>query len=490
MESGELRRLETAIEEIVARAKDFGLDFPDMYFEICPADVIYSFGAYGMPTRFSHWTFGKAYQKMKTMYDYNLSRIYELVINSEPCYAFLLEGNSLVQNKMVVAHVLAHADFFKNNRYFQKTVKHMVESMAGAAQRFRRYEMIYGRDKVEEFLDAVISIQEHVDPRRTMGRENEAGGPEKKKKESGCVEAGRRNCFSAGEQLKKKETPYDDLWELDNPDQPSPASIKREEKKFPASPEKDLLLFILENARDLEGWQRDIISTLREEMLYFWPQLETKIMNEGWATYWHLRIMREIDLPEEEALEFAKMHAGVIQPSRFRLNPYSLGLKIFEEIENRWNEPSREEREKFGRPGGEGRKKIFEVREMENDLSFLRNYLTKKVVEDLDLYIYKKQGYEWKIVEKDWEKVRDEIVASMVNCGYPYLVVEDGDFGKRGELYLRHCFEGRELDVYYLEKTLPYVYRLWGRPVHLETVLEGRKVLFTFHGEKIGKKFL
>jgi len=117
-----------------------------------------------MPTRFSHWTFGKAYQKMKTQYDYNLSRIYEMVINSDPCYAFLLDGNSLIQNKLVVAHVLAHCDFFKNNAYFRHTSRNMVETMASAANRFREYEFKYGKQKVESFLDSVIAIQEQVDP--------------------------------------------------------------------------------------------------------------------------------------------------------------------------------------------------------------------------------------------------------------------------------------------------------------------------------------
>ncbi|MEW6423948.1 MAG: SpoVR family protein [Bacillota bacterium] len=483
----ELRLLEEAVDKITAKAREFGLDFYDMYFELCPADVIYTFGAYGMPTRFSHWTFGKAYHKMKTMYDYNLSKIYELVINSDPCYAFLLEGNSLIQNKLVIAHVLAHSDFFKSNVHFQKTAKYMVESMASAAQRFREYELKYGRDRVEAFLDAVISVQEHVDP-------DHRKGPEPKKETfparegKGCAVAGGQGACAAGCR-NRKETPYDDLWELDHLGRECPHQ-KEENKKFPAKPEKDLLLFIMEHARDLEDWQRDIISVVRQEMLYFWPQMETKIMNEGWATYWHLRIMREIDLTEEETIEFAKMHAGVIQPLRFRLNPYYLGLKIFEDIEKRWEQPSEEEKKKFGRPGGEGRKKIFEVRELENDLSFLRNYLTKELVEELDLYLYKKQGHEWKIVEKDWEKVRDGIVASLTNCGYPYIVVEDGDFNKRGELYLRHCYEGTELDVFYLEKTLPYLYRLWGRTVHLETVLDGKKVLFTFNGEKVGKKFI
>lgn len=500
----ELKLMEKAIEEITSIAKRFNLDFYNMYFEICPADIIYTFGAYGMPTRFSHWTFGKAYHKMKTQYDYNLSRIYEMVINSDPCYAFLLEGNSLVQNKMVIAHVLGHCDFFKNNYYFKKTSRKMVESMSVAADRIRNYEFKYGRDKVESFLDSVISLQENIDPERhiapddgTMtGKESHghschgdscSGGGCCNK--SGCHEHG--GCHSQGNQSVSQATPYDDLWNLDKKDCNGDCKKGQEDtKKFPEKPEKDLLLFIMNNARDLEEWQRDIISIIREEMLYFWPQMQTKIMNEGWATYWHMRIMREMDLTEDEAVEFAKTHSGVIQTSKYRINPYYIGLKMFEDIEKRWDAPTEEEKQKYGRKEGQGKRKIFEVRETENDLSFIRNYLTKELVEDLDLYMFKKVGYDWKVVDKDWEKVRDGIVASLYNCGLPYIVVENGDFGKRGELYLRHVHEGKDLDIYYLERTLPHVFKIWGRTTHLETTVDGKKVLFIFNGEKISKKFI
>lgn len=477
----EIRLLEQAIEKITAKAKEFGLDFYDMYFEICPADIIYTFGAYGMPTRFSHWTFGKSYHKMKTQYDYNLSRIYEMVINTDPCYAFLLEGNSLIQNKLVVAHVLAHCDFFKNNAYFKHTSRKMIETMANAAERIRDYEFRYGKDKVESFLDAIISIQEHVDPRLYI-KNNEFKSIEHK---DGC------SCSHGGCGNKEKDSPYDDLWDLDKPKCCGGQCGQGEKsKKFPEVPQKDLLLFMMEHAKDLEDWQRDIISVIRAEMLYFWPQMETKIMNEGWATYWHLRIMREVDLTEAEAIEFAKMNAGVIQPSRVSLNPYYLGLKIFEDIEKRWDEPTEEERDRYGRPGGEGRQKIFEVRETENDISFLRNYLTKELIDEMDLYLFKKVGYDWKITDKQWEKVRDGIVSNLTNCGFPYIVVENGDFNKRGDLYLKHLFESMELDVFYLEKTLPQVNKIWGRPVHLETAIDGKAVLFSHNGEKISKKFL
>lgn len=472
----ELKILADALSVISAKAKEFGLDFYDMFFEICPAEIIYTFGAYGMPTRFSHWTFGKAYHKMKTQYDYNLGRIYEMVINSDPCYAFLLEGNSIIQNKLVMAHVLAHCDFFKNNAYFQNTSRDMVESMAAAAERFREYEFKHGRAAVESFIDAALSVQEHIEPRVIVKKGEEARISREKDDQS------RRR-------RQKAETPYDDLWDLEHGRQEESAAGDKA-KKFPPEPEKDLMLFIAQNSKTLEDWQRDIVSVLRQEMLYFWPQLETKIMNEGWATYWHLRIMREINLNEMETIEFAKMHSGIMQTSRTQINPYNVGLKIFEDIEKRWDHPTAEEKERYGRPGGEGKQKIFEVRATENDISFLRNYLTKDLVEELDLYLYKRIGHEWKIVEKDWEKVRDGLVVALTNGGYPYITVQDGDYNRHGELYLKHHYEGVELDVYYIEKTMPYLHTLWGRPVHLETVLDNKPVLFSFNGEKGGKKFL
>ncbi|WP_257144081.1 SpoVR family protein, partial [Bacillus sp. AFS002410] len=162
--SNNFRELEYAIDEITEIAKGFGLDYFPMRYEICPSDIIYTFGAYGMPTRYFHWSFGKKFYKMKLQYDLGLSKIYELVINSNPCYAFLLDTNSLIQNKLIVAHVLAHSDFFKNNVRFSNTKRDMVESMTATAERINQYEQKYGKKLVEEFLNAVIAIQEHIDP--------------------------------------------------------------------------------------------------------------------------------------------------------------------------------------------------------------------------------------------------------------------------------------------------------------------------------------
>ncbi len=468
----EIRRLEKAIEEITEIARKFQLDFFPMRFEICPAEIIYTFGAYGMPTRFSHWSFGKAFHRMKMEYDLGLNKIYELVINYNPCYAFLLKGNSLIQNKLIVAHVLAHSDFFKNNIRFSNTSRDMVETMAASAERIRFYEMKYGKDRVEGFLDHALSIQEHIDP--------------------SLVKPRRRRKEREGDRDRRQsrlKTPYEDLWKLD--DRQGQTRVEPPEpKRFPETPEKDLLLFIMNHSRVLEDWQQDILSILRNEMLYFWPQLETKIMNEGWASYWHIRILREMDLTEEETIEFAKLNASVIQPSATSINPYFLGLKIFEDIEKRWNDPTEEERREYGRLPGKGREKIFEVRALESDLSFLRNYLTKELVEELDLYVFERTGNEWTVTDKDWRRVRDQLVASRVNGGHPYIVVKDGDFLRNGELYLQHRYEGIELDLKYLENTLPHVYALWGRTVHLETVIEGRTVVFSYNGKKCSRRFV
>ncbi|CAH0239784.1 SpoVR family protein [Peribacillus sp. NPDC101481] len=471
MNEAEQKALEYAISEITEIATGFGLDFYPMRYEICPSEIIYTFGAYGMPTRFSHWSFGKQFHKMKLQYDFGLSKIYELVINSDPCYAFLLDSNSLVQNKLIVAHVLAHCDFFKNNIRFNNTKRDMVESMSATAERIREYEILHGKKEVETFLDALLAIEEHIDP--SLMRPKLAWTMEDEEEE---------------EEIKPTATQYDDLWDLDNKDKPKKSNIKKR-KKFPPRPEKDIMLFIEQYSRDLTDWQRDIMTMIREEMLYFWPQLETKIMNEGWASYWHQRIIRELDLSSGEAIEFAKLNAGVVQPSRTSINPYYLGLKVLEDIEERYDNPT-EEMIRLGVKPGSGREKMFEVREIESDISFLRNYLTKDLVMREDMYLFQKQGKDYKIVDKAWEHVRDQLVSMRVNGGFPYITVNDGDFMRNGELYLKHWYEDIELDLKYLEKVMPYIYQLWGRPVHMESVMEGKEVLFSYDGKGIHRKYL
>lgn len=462
----QVAELHKAMDRIWEIAEGFGLDAFPIHFEIVPPSIMYEFGAYGIPGRFSHWTHGKAYHQLKTMYDYGLSKIYELVINANPSYAFLMDGNSLLQNKLVVAHVIGHGDFFKNNTYFKQTSRQMIETASLNAERIRRYEFQHGKVAVESFLDSVLSIQEHIDPNVFMRKKPK--GPREK---------------------KAHETAYDDLFELAGQQEEEEHGQEEATQRLPAEPEKDVLHFLMERAA-LKEWQQDIIGIVRAEMLYFLPQMQTKIMNEGWASLWHARIMRALSLSEDEYVEFAHLHSSVLSPSKRQVNPYYIGMKIFEDIERRWDSPSAEDKEKFSRKGAEGRQKLFEARELESDVSFLRNYLTKELVDDLDLYIYKQEGRELKIVEKDWEKVRETLISSMTNFGNPYIVVEDADHKRNSELYLKHWHEGADLDVDYAERTLRHIHNIWQRPVHLETVLRDKKTLLTFDGSANSKTVL
>ncbi len=470
MDDIEVQELNDSMEPIWEKAQEFGLDPFPVHFELVPPAIMYEFGSYGLPGRFSHWSHGKVYHRMKTQYDYGLSKIYELVINTNPSYAFLMEGNSLLQNKLVIAHVLGHCDFFKNNMYFELTNRRMVETASLNANRIRKYEHEHGLRRVERFLDSVLSIQEHIDPHAHLA--TEAPKAEKKAEFVPDPASNFDDLFSLGldeaEREKNKEK---------EPERKQPA-------RFPAEPQKDIVGFIMEHSRYLEPWQRDVIGIVREEMLYFVPQMQTKVANEGWASFWHARIMREMDLTDKDYMEYAEMNSGVIAPSRTSLNPYYLGVKILEDIERRWENPPEEERRLFGRKGGEGRKKLFEVRQEENDVSLIRNYLTRELVDELDLYLYEKQGDQWVIVDKNWENVRDGIVARMANFGNPTILVEDGDYHHNGELYLIHVFDGHELDTQYAEKTMEHIHHLWGRPVHLKTLIEDEETLLTFDGNK------
>src|SRR6185312_4424851 len=218
----------------------------------------------------------------------------------------------------------------------------------------------------------------------------------------------------------------------------------------------------------LKDWERDVIGSVRQEALYFQPQGQTKVLNEGWAVFWHTRILRELDLSDAEYAAYAELNAGVLASSRMQLNPYFLGVKLLEDIERRWDKEE-----------GKGRAKVFEARETESDVSLIRNYLTKELVEELDLYIYALRATQWVVVAKDWENVREHLINEVSERGRPTIIAVSHDYGGRRELPLRHLFRGVELDVGRAEKTLTQLHHLWRRPVHLETVQAGRKVFLT-----------
>lgn len=468
--------LEKWIEIITEKALEFGLDFYPTHFEVVPDHVIYELGSYSLPARFSHWTFGRDYHRQKTSYEYGMSKIYEIVFNTDPCQAFLMDSNSMLSHKFVVAHVLGHNDFFKNNVYFEHTDRRMIEKVRLHGNRIRKYEEEYGPLVVEEFLDAVISIEEHFDTGLTTSFRRKT--PEQ-------YEADRVGP-------KKSATEYDDLWDVLGTEMPAAPKPR----KFPPEPDKDLIGFLRDHSPDLEKWQRDILNMIREEMIYFIPQMRTKTINEGWASFWHERIMTELPLTPEEHLEFRKLHASVLSPgSRMSLNPYYVGYNILRDIERRWNGdedkdfPEDDWRgEVLKRPTGEGMKKLFEVRQDENDVTLFRKYLTQGLVNKLDMYTYKQEEVDgemmWVVQDTDWRRVRDVLLESMTNFGIPMIHVEDADFRRHGELLLKHAYDGKALDLDYTARTLKNIQFLWKRPVHIATIIDDVETLLTHDGEQ------
>jgi stage V sporulation protein R len=422
-------------------ARSLGLDPWPVQFESVPAPVLYEFAAYLIPGRMSHWSYGKAFWSLKLRYDYGLSKLYEMVINSNPALAFLLETNSPLEDVFVMAHVMGHVDFFAHNRCFRGTPSDMPELAARHAERIRQYEFTYGEDAVERLLDAALALQEHVDA-------DEEDPP---------ARLGARP-------RSRPARPYDDL-KLGDED----ASTRQVESR---RPRWDVLRYVLEHSTELADWQRDVLAMVRSEMLYLWPQLRTKIMNEGWATYWHARLMRTLDLDDADTVNFARLHSSVLQPPRYGINPYLLGYRLFEHLAE------------------EGEDTLFLAREVDDDVSFVRNYLTEDLVRELDLYTFGLRQDDLVVQSTDWKTVRDRLVQELTHGGVPVIHVEDGDYNRRGELYLVHWHEGRDLDVPYAEHTLHHVYRLWGRPVHLETQQDGHRLVLTYDGRVNSKVVL
>ncbi|NMP21858.1 SpoVR family protein [Sulfobacillus harzensis] len=434
--------------EIWSLARDMGLDPYPVLFESVPAPVLYEFAAYLIPGRMSHWSYGKAYHAMKTRYDYGLNKLYEMVINSNPAYAFLLESNSDLENTFVRAHVMGHVDFFKNNQCFQHTVPDMIEVVSRHAERVRQYEFDVGREQVERFLDAVLALEEHVSPPSpTLPARQKEGSPP-----SALSRPAWADLTMSGQSPPVRRVP---------------------EVKAGTEETDDLLLFLMRESRHLEDWQRDIIGMVRDEMLYFWPQVRTKIMNEGWASYWHVTLMRELRLEDDDYLDFARLHSQVTAPMMYQINPYALGYAIFTDLERRY-----------------GREAMFLARTVDDDVSFVRNYLNEEIVESLNMMVYGAEDDAVVLKSRAAERVREQLVRELVHGGIPVIHVNDGDFNQRGELYLIHRHEGIDLDIPFAERALHYVHQLWGRPVHLETRSEEKRVILSYDGKADSKVVL
>jgi len=479
-------------EEIEGYARQYGLDFFEVIFEVLEFDEMNEIAAYGgYPTRYPHWRWGMEYDHLSKGYAYGLQKIYEMVINNDPCYAYLLRGNALVDQKIVMAHVFGHADFFKNNYWFSRTNRKMMDEIANHATRMNRYIARLGQDRVETFIDQALSIENLIDYHAPFIKRMET--PQRSDLEE------QKEEIIRARRLKSK--PY--MESFINPAEVLHAEEERIREKtrmkkraFPEEPEKDVLYFLQEHA-PLERWERDILSIVREEAYYYAPQAQTKIMNEGWAAYWHSRIMTEKALTDSEIIDYADHHSGTLGVSAGAINPYKIGIELFRDIEDRWNKgkfgkeyeecDDMDAKERWDKNLGLGREKIFEVRRIHNDVTFIDTFLTPEFVERQKLFVY---GYDkstgnYVILDRDFNSVKQKLLFTLTNCGQPHIEIIDANYKNRGEMYLMHRHEGVDLKHDYAVDTLKNLAAIWHRPVHIETVVEGKGTLISCDGKKV-----
>ena len=283
----ELKAIQDEMEEIAA---GYGLDFFETIFEVLDYEELSMFAAYGgFPVRYPHWRFGAEYDELMKSYSYGLSKIYEMVINTDPCYAYLLSANAITDQKLVIAHVYGHCDFFKNNAWFSKTNRKMLDQMANHAAKVNRYIDRYGYEKVEQFIDACLSLDDLIDPysphiRRTPDPKKVEEEAKRRKQDQESDEQRLpegKGKFVTKEYMDSFVNPPDVL-KAEEEARRQQMELQEASRSFPAEPQRDVLRFLLQHA-PLKEWQHDILAIIRDEAYYFAPQGQTKIMNEGWA---------------------------------------------------------------------------------------------------------------------------------------------------------------------------------------------------------------
>lgn len=450
--------LQERLGEIEKLAKEMGVDWYDIVWEVVPQEVMLDVISYGLPTRARHWSYGQSYQYQKMQGEMGFSKIYEVILNNDPSYAFLLDTNPDVINTMIMAHCLGHSGFFKNNFLFKQTDSKMVYHAAERARRIDEYIQKYGIEAVEKIMDIGFALDKHIDWHKGPIRR-----PAKTSEVSTSIE------FDE----------FDDLLGSKRRRKSNRDTLKRGVLK---DPEMDILWFLINNSYALEPWQQDVLEIIRQESYYFYPQHMTKIANEGYASFWHAEIMLKLDcITEAEYLDFVKLHEKVVQPgsNKLNINPYFLGFSILTEIREIWDEKF-----KNGESDINGYQKIHEVIADEDDISFVRNWLSEDLAKKLKLFSYKNirssAGDEAiEITGTELDGIKEVLIKDLYNYRAPLIKivgVEDGI------LQLEHAsVDVGTLDTKHLEMVMGYVYQAWGDSVNIKTVdNDGRVIYFTY----------
>ena len=428
MKDWSIKELQGWDDKICKIAKEkYDLDWFPIEYEILNYHEMIGAMAYvGLPTHYRHWSFGKSFERTITRYNLGMEGLpYEMIINSNPSIAYLMLENPTSTHLLTMAHCVGHSDFFKNNRMFKETdPTNVISRFKAAGKRVQSYieDPNIGIDKVEEILDACHSIQYQLPRTPGIKRKTEA---------------------QAKEELFMRTN---GLLNVEN------GLVQKD---------YNLLGFIKKNARDLEDWEQDLIEMVETRSLYFMPQAQTKIMNEGWAVTIHEKIMKDLDLPDKYHLSFLKTHNQVVRPIIGRVNPYHLGYMLFKSIEEEY-----------------GFDECRAAREIHNDETFIRKYLTEDLCRELNLfsYSYQKSTDNYTISEisdeEGWKSVRTSLIRNTGLKGVPVVYVSDYD-KKTNTLYINHEHDDRDLDLSYANRVYEQICSLWKDEVCFTTLIEG-----------------
>ena len=425
--------LEKWDNKICEIARGHGLNWYPLAYETCDyREMIGHMAYHGMPSHYAHWSYGKTFERTHFMYNAGSEGLpYELIINSDPSIAYLMLENPLYLQILIMAHCVGHSDFFKNNRTFRDTDASTVTMrFRNAGKRIKSYieDPSIGVEAVEKIIDTCHAVSYQTD-RRGRSRASE----------------------------KELKTKYFEIVNGDKKDEWKNFNLD----KNPLEPEYDVLRFILENNPKLSDWQRDVISIVHDESLYFWPQIRTKVMNEGWASFWHYRILHDLELEDEHHIPFLKTHNAVLRPWGLKINPYHLGFEIFKDIEKRF-----------------GIEECFAARETCNDENFVMQYLTEEKAIELNLFTFSPKGRknpDWTVDdvldgEESWYDVRAALLQSVAGNMIPAIYVDD--LRKDNTLVLRHEHDGRDLELDYADNCVKLLKNIWNGPIKLLTEIE------------------
>lgn len=500
MKIEELDRLKVIENRIYEIAKEYGLEFCDIEFDIIPQEKMFEIMAYGIPGQISNWKYGRDYERVRTIYEKMGSGLpYEVVVNTNPVRAYLMKDNTIALQALIIAHVVGHVAFFTMNKYHAENDNNIASRLSNASQRFEEYERKYGIDIVEQTIDAGHALMLHSNP--WVSEETESEKLER--------------IFEQEKQKKhdRTSTQFEDFFEDD-----SKADIDREKwnhnlymqlkNKTPVEPTEDILRYIIDHSRILADWQKDILEIIRSWGQYVWPNIKTKYMNEGFATYIHEKILKQLFkegvLTDTEHAECNYSNSLVKAMNPFGMNPYLIGFEIFSDIIKRWdtgrhgdnwNEiPNHDEKLKFDDKSMKGIEKMMKVMRTHNDWMFFHNYLTNDLVRKLKMYLYVKQSKlvfeDLVITDKKADELRNIIIKSFSHSGIPKVFVMDGNYRKQNEMYLVHEYIGAELHPEYAQKTIEHIQFLWGEKINLETKAgkSKQKYVYVAHSSTSGPK--